>query len=204
MKWPALVPTRQSQPSPVRTTCSTWTRSAPEHKRTSSRADAAVRAIASPHRLPHLNLTVPRARTTRHARGRSNAASAPLRRPMCSTWNASALSTGVEESVGTSARSAGMETRTTHDRHCPGISIGMCTELPACLAPHRTRTLHMERVHQAGSAGQQVGAPIWCLHASRSSSGVPRGTGAAWRMSTGPLVAASPRRTAVCSLLHEQ
>lgn len=61
MWWPALAQTRQSQPSPVRTTCSTWARSSPEHSRTSARADAATHAIASPHRWLHLKLAIPRA-----------------------------------------------------------------------------------------------------------------------------------------------
>lgn len=108
MKWPAFIPTRQSQPSPVRTACSTGVRSAPAHRKTSARADAAIRAIASPQSLLHLKLTAPRANQAAFAGTQQRGGSTTP------TFNAlhgerPALSTDVEERVATSARSAGME-----------------------------------------------------------------------------------------------
>ncbi len=216
MKWPAFVPRRQSQASPVLTTCSTWTRRSPEHEVACVRTEEAVSAIASLHYLLHVDSQRPRAqddiRSRRcghprhrqsslpapdelsraqenirsgrcgHPRHRQSAPPAPpeAHRPSCEpggirrdaatrrrhhsdVQRAPRGTPRVEHRCrrarGHSSAERRDGARTTHDRRCPGISISMCTERPGCLAPHRTRTLHMEGVHQANSTGRQVAHP---------------------------------------------
>lgn len=177
-----------SAPSPVRTTCSTWTRSVPEHRTTSGRTDAAIRAIVSRHCLLQTNSQLSRAqeniRSGRcgHPRHRQSAPPAPpeahrpsrepggirrgaatQRRHHSDVQRAPRGTPRVEHRCRRARGHFSAEhrdgARPTHDRRCPGISISMCTERQGCLAPHRTRTLHMERVHQANSTGRQVAHP---------------------------------------------
>lgn len=182
------MPTRPSEPPSVRTTCSTWTRHSPGHEMACVHTDATVSAIASPHRLLHWGSKRTRAqedirsRRCGHPRHRQSSIPAPLeahrpsREPSGLRGDAATrrqhhsdvqrAPRGTPRVEHRCRRARGHFSaerrdgaRTTHDRRCPGISISMCTERPGCLAPHRTRTLHMDRVHRANDTGRQVAHP---------------------------------------------